>query len=76
MSLLSAIFGAVKPTYREVPKKAPVTDCLDHTLMPRWRSPKDMDDPSKAIGFVCHQCGREYLPVEVKDRHLIRGAGW
>ena len=75
MSLLSAIFGAAKPTYRETPKKAPASECLEHKLMPRWRGPEVMKDDSQAMGFVCHICGREYLPVEVKDRRLIREPG-
>ncbi len=75
MSLLSAIFGAVKPTYRERRQKAPANECLEHTLMPRWRGPQAMDDDAKAMGFVCHTCGREYLPTEVEHRRLIREPG-
>ena len=75
MSLLSAIFGAAKPTYRERKQKAPADECLHHRLMPRWRGPDVMDDDSKAMGFVCHACGREYLPTEVANRHLIREPG-
>ena len=75
MSLLSAIFGAVAPTYRAKRRQAPITACLEHKLMPRWRGPQDMDDDSKAIGYVCHICGREYLTVEVEHRHLIREPG-
>lgn len=44
----------------------------DGELMPRWRGPEVMDDDSKAMGFVCHECGREYLPNLVRNRHLIR----
>ena len=75
MSLLSAVFGAVKPTYRRQPRKRPERECIGHTLMPRWRGPDVMEDDSKAMGFVCHVCGREYLPAEVEGRHLIRQAG-
>ena len=75
MSVLSAIFGAVKPTYRETRKQRPQRDCLDHTLMPRWRGPQAMDDEAQAMGFVCHDCGREYLPPDVAGRRLIREAG-
>lgn len=49
-----------------------VEDCLcDGELMPRWRGPEVMDDDSKAMGFVCHRCGREYLPNLVRNRKLI-----
>ncbi len=75
MSLLSMIFGAVKPTYREAARQAPASACLEHELMPRWRRRADMDDDTKAIGFLCHVCGREYLPVEVAGRRLIREPG-
>lgn len=75
MSLLSAVFGAAKPTFRRMRRQAPVSACIGHTLMPRWRGPDVMDDDSKAMGFVCHICGREYLPTEVEGRHLIREAG-
>lgn len=75
MSLLSAIFGAVKPTYRKSRQKAAAPECLHHTLQPRWRGPQVMDDDSKAMGFVCHACGREYLPPEVAGRKLIREVG-
>ena len=43
----------------------------DGELMPRWRGPEVMDDDSKAMGFVCHRCGREYLPNLVRNRRLI-----
>ena len=75
MSLLSAIFGDSKPTYRETRRKAPKDVCLDHTLMPRWRGPQVMEDDTQAMGFVCHLCGREYLPTEVAGRRLIRERG-
>ncbi len=75
MSLLSAIFGAVKPTYRAMRHKAPATECLDHRLMPRWRGPEVMEHDRQAMGYVCHACGREYLTVEVENRHLIREPG-
>ena len=48
------------------------TDCpCDGELMPRWRGPEVMDDDAKALGFVCHRCGREYLPNLVRDRKLL-----
>ncbi|RLT41184.1 MAG: hypothetical protein DWI58_09235 [Chloroflexi bacterium] len=75
MSLLSAIFGAAKPTYRAREQKAAEADCLNHKLQPRWRGPQVMEDDTKAMGYVCHSCGREYLTVEVEDRHLIREPG-
>ncbi|MFA7249348.1 MAG: hypothetical protein WC273_06895 [Dehalococcoidia bacterium] len=75
MSLLSAIFGAATPTFRARRRKAPARECVGHRLMPRWRGPDVMDDDTKAMGFVCHVCGREYLPAEVTERHLIREAG-
>lgn len=75
MSVLSAIFGAVKPTFRQTARKAPVQECIGHTLMPRWRGPQVMEDDAQAMGFVCHACGREYLPTDVSGRQLIREAG-
>ena len=75
MSLLSTAFGAAKPTYRARAQKAPAPQCLDHTLMPRWRGPQVMADDTQAMGFVCHLCGREYLPVEVENRRLIKQPG-
>lgn len=75
VSLLSALFGAAKPTFRAATKQAPATECVGHTLMPRWRGPQVTADDALAIGFVCHRCGREYLPIEVEHRRLIRAAG-
>ena len=72
MSLLSAVFGAARPTFRARKNKAPARECSGHTLMPRWRGPQ-MEDDALAIGFVCHRCGREYLPAQVAERRLIRG---
>lgn len=75
MSLLSAIFGAAKPTYRATKRQASVPECIGHPLMPRWRGPQAMGDDAQAMGFVCHACGREYLPTEVAHRRLIREPG-
>lgn len=48
------------------------TECrCDGELMPRWRGPEVMDDDSKAMGFYCHKCQRDYLPNLVKDRRLL-----
>ena len=69
MSLLSKVFGSPKATYRGVATQ-PEGCCYGKPLMPRWRGPQVMEDSSKAMGFVCHQCGREYLPYEV-DAHRI-----
>ena len=43
-------------------------DCVCENLVPRWRGPEVMDDDSKAMGFVCHECHREFLPSAVVDR--------
>ena len=43
----------------------------DEELMPRWRGPEVMDDDSKAMGYVCHSCGRDFLPILVRNRRLI-----
>jgi hypothetical protein len=43
--------------------------------MPRWRGPEVMDDSTKAMGFVCHQCGREYLPNEVNEQRILKRKG-
>ena len=43
----------------------------DGELMPRWRGPEVMDDDANAMGYVCHRCGRDYLPPLVRNRKLI-----
>lgn len=72
--MLSKIFGRPRMTYRGVEQARSDAVCAreGHTLMPRWRGPDVMDDDSKAMGFVCHRCGREYLPTQVRNRRLIR----
>ena len=48
------------------------SECLcDGELTPRWRGPEVMGDDSNAMGFVCHRCGRDYLPNLVSGRKLI-----
>ena len=42
----------------------------DGELMPRWRGPEVMEDDANAMGYVCHQCGRDYLPGLVQNRKL------
>jgi hypothetical protein len=71
--VIAKLFGRAKMSYRGVatlPSRGEC--CVGRDLMPRWRSPEHMEDISKAIGFVCHQCGREYLPEEMQGRRLIR----
>ncbi len=75
MSLITAIFGRAKPTYAGVARQPPPERCAGHTLMPRWRGPQAMGDDARAMGFVCARCGREYLPVEVRNRHPRRLRG-
>lgn len=71
--MLTKIFGNAKMTYRGVLRQQPISECcLNHDLMPRWRGPQVMEDDSKAMGWVCHQCGREFLPSDVRGRRLIR----
>lgn len=75
MALLSKVFGRPKMTYKGVSAQPPISECcVTHPLMPRWRGPQVMEDDSQAMGFVCHECGREYLPDDVQNRRLIRGA--
>lgn len=45
--------------------------CTHQTLMPRWRGPDAMGDDRLAMGFVCHQCHREFPPYLVRDRQLL-----
>jgi hypothetical protein len=71
MSILGKIFGSATMTYQGVEKR-PDPCCVGRRLMPRWRGPEAMEDDSKAMGFVCHECGREYLPYQVHERRLIR----
>ena len=52
-----------------VPDRA---DCECENLTPRWRGPEVMDDDSKAMGFVCHECHAEFMPYEVVNRRLRR----
>ena len=76
MSVLTKIFGRGKMTYAPVADQPSVEACcVGRTLMPRWRGPEVMDDDSKAMGFVCHACGREFLPGEVEGRRLLRTPG-
>lgn len=71
--MLSKIFGRAKMTYRGVESPGSISECCrSHDLMPRWRGPQVMEDDSKAMGWVCHQCGREFLPHDVQNRRLIR----
>lgn len=71
---LSAIFGRPKMTYKAVATQPPVSECcVGRELMPRWRGPQVMEDDSLAMGWVCHRCGREFLPGDVHNRRLIRG---
>ena len=73
MASLSKIFGRPKMTYRGVAVQPPVHAALaDRRLMPRWRGPQVMEDDSLAMGFVCHACGREFLPSDVRNRRLVR----
>lgn len=75
MAGLSSIFGRAKMTYRGVADRPAISDCcVNRTLMPRWRGPQVMEDDSLAMGFVCHRCGREFLPGDVQGRRLIRAA--
>lgn len=71
MSLLAKVFGSPKATYGGVAVQ-PKGCCYGKPLMPRWRGPQVMEDDSKAMGFVCHQCGREYLPHEVDARRVLK----
>ncbi|MDA0270348.1 MAG: hypothetical protein O2798_07570 [Chloroflexi bacterium] len=71
--MIAKLFGRAKMSYRGVAKQpSRGACCVGRDLMPRWRGPVQMEDDSKAMGFVCHQCGREYLPEEVQGRRLIR----
>ncbi|MCK9487524.1 MAG: hypothetical protein M0R73_12645 [Dehalococcoidia bacterium] len=71
--MLTKIFGDARMTYRGVARQRAISECcLNTDLMPRWRGPQVMDDDSKAMGWVCHSCGREFLPADVENRRLIR----
>lgn len=73
MAGLTSIFGRAKMTYRGTADRLPISECcVNRTLMPRWRGPQVMEDDSLAMGFVCHRCGREFLPSDVQHRRLIR----
>lgn len=74
MSLITAALGRAKPTYAGVKRQPSPERCIGHALMPRWRGPQAMGDDALAMGFVCHACGREYLPTEVGGRRLRRTA--
>lgn len=71
MSRLSSIFGEPNLTYRGVPRSDSDACCYAGELMPRWRGPQVMDDDSKAMGFICHECGREYPTFRVRNRRLL-----
>ena len=72
MRRLAILFGRAKPTYRGVPRERAADDCAGHTLMPRWARPEHIGDDTRALGYVCHACGREYLPHEVAGRRAVR----
>ena len=40
-------------------------------LHPRWNGSDGVDDESKAIGFICHRCHREFSPLAAKN-HLVQ----
>jgi hypothetical protein len=46
-------------------------ECRHERLTPRWRGPQVMGDDSKAMGYVCHACQREFLSYQVRGRRLI-----
>ncbi len=70
--VLKRLFGDPKLTYRGVRARSESNACCRQgPLMPRWRGPDVMEDDSLAMGYVCHRCGREYLPYQVRDRHLV-----
>lgn len=74
MASLTKIFGRAKMTYKGVDHQPPISECcVDRKLMPRWRGPQVMEDDRLAMGYVCHACGREFLPSDVQDRRLVRG---
>ncbi|MDE2696293.1 MAG: hypothetical protein OXH97_07220 [Chloroflexota bacterium] len=68
MKLLDRLRGSRQPA-GNVP--SPET-CACDNLVPRWRGPEVMDDDSKAMGFVCHECHAEFMPYEVVNRRLRR----
>ena len=35
-------------------------------LHPRWSGSDGVDDESKAIGFICHRCHKEFSPLAAK----------
>jgi len=70
MSFLTRLLAHDEATYGEV-RPRPIECCIGKELMPRWASPELMDDDSKAMGFVCHECGREYPPSQVRGRRLL-----
>ena len=76
MAGLTKIFGRAKMTYKAVDRQPSISECcVNRKLMPRWRGPQVMEDDRLAMGYVCHACGREFLPSDVQDRRLIRGGG-
>jgi hypothetical protein len=74
MSRLSKIFGEANLTYRGVSPRSNEC-CYEQDLTPRWRGPDVMGDDSQAMGFICHRCGREYLPLYVENRRLMGSPG-
>ena len=47
------------------------TNCQE--LHPRWSGADGVDDITKAIGFLCHRCHREFSPLAAKY-HLAQFA--
>ena len=60
MSLLDRLFRRGKTPEVEV-ERAP---CPHTIVTARWDSVADMGDDSKAVGFACVACGRDFTPEE------------
>ncbi|MBM3139176.1 MAG: hypothetical protein FJZ92_02925 [Chloroflexi bacterium] len=51
----------------------PAATCRHPRLVPRVRGPQALEDDARAMGFVCHDCHREFLPYVVRDRRVVEG---
>jgi hypothetical protein len=68
MGLLSAILGG---DHDDQGDRSARVECPHERLVARWRGPEVMGDDSRAMGFICQDCGQEFLTYQVQDRKVI-----
>ncbi len=56
----------VAETDEQVGRESDIHACMHKTLMPRWRGPQAMGDEKRAMGYVCHRCHAEFMPLAAR----------